>query len=231
MKRTFTRVLLLIILASVAQKVQGQALIALLFGKKVKNERLHVGIYLGASSSWITEAAGEVPRFGFAIGAYTTYDLKGKWQLVADIIMKSPKGANALRYSNSFIEPDDQNFIGQEFDRRTTYLSFNPLVRYNFVPSFGVAVGPYVAARVKAKDIYHRSTDLGSATYTYNARKDTHLADAGAVLDLQYSLMKGKRVRFNIQTNLGLIHFYKDKDTKSYNRQVLVGVGIPIGKR
>lgn len=73
------------------QVVHGQALIALLFGKKITNDRLKLGIVLGASSSWIDHASGQQPRYGFAIGAYTTYDINTHWQFAMDIIMKSPK--------------------------------------------------------------------------------------------------------------------------------------------
>jgi hypothetical protein len=231
MMKSFTRSLLLLFLLCQAPAAQGQALIALLFGKKVTNNRLHLGIYLGGSSSWLTNAAGQMPRFGFAIGAYTTYDLTTKWQLAADIIMKSPKGAKNLRYSNSFVIPDDQNFIGQELDRRYTYLSFAPLVRYNLTSSFSLAAGLYLAGRIKAKDIYHVEMENGKSAYTYNARSETHLADVGGVIDLQYVLMKGKGVRLNAQTNIGFINSYKNTDTRSVNRQVLIGIGIPIGKR
>lgn len=231
MKKSFTKLLLLLFLLFPAMKAEGQALIALLFGKKITNNKLHLGIYLGASSSWLTNAEGQMPRFGFAIGAYTTYDLSKKWQLVADVVMKSSKGAKNLRYSNSFVVPDIQNFEGQEFDRRFTYLSFAPLIRYNFTPSFGVAAGPYVAGRIKAKDVYYLDTENGKSTYTYNARSNTHLADAGGVLDLQYVLMKGKGISLNAQVNIGFINSYKNADTHAVNRQILVGVGIPIGKR
>ncbi|HEY9258909.1 outer membrane beta-barrel protein [Chitinophaga sp.] len=210
--------------------VHGQALIALLFGKKITNDKLKVGIILGGSSSWIEHATGQQPRVGFAIGAFTTYDLNNpKWQLVMDIIMKSPKGAKGLRYENTFITPDEPKMVGTEIDRKVTYLTVAPLIRYKFTPSFGLAVGPHLGARLRANDTYELGMDQGTLSYKYNSKPNTHLADAGATFDVQYTLMKGKGVRLNAQFNLGFVNFYKDTDLTGYNRQVLVTVGIPIG--
>ncbi|MBV7529731.1 outer membrane beta-barrel protein [Chitinophaga sp. sic0106] len=208
--------------------VSGQALIALLFGKKITSTRLHVGIIVGASGSYLENASGQQPRYGFAIGAYTTYDLKGKWQLAMDIIMKSPKGANAIYYDNSFKAPDAPELVGEEFTRKIVYMSFSPMIRYRFTPSFGIAVGPYGAIRTVAKDIYEKGTDNGKLSYTYNAKDDIHRIDGGATFDVQYTLMKGKGIRLNAQYNLGLANIYKG-DMQGKNRQFLVAVGIPIG--
>jgi Outer membrane protein beta-barrel domain len=211
------------------QAVHGQALIALLFGKKITNDRLKLGIVLGASSSWIAAASGQQPRYGFAIGAYTTYDINTHWQFAMDIIMKSPKGAKGLRYENTFITPDDPQLVGTEINRKVTYLTVAPLIRYKITPSFGLAAGPHLGARVRAQDIYEKGMDQGTLSYKYNSKVHTHLADAGATFDVQYAMMKGKGVRLNAQFNLGLVNFYKDTQLTGYNRQILVTVGIPIG--
>lgn len=211
------------------QSLKGQALIALLFGKKITNDRLKVGIILGASSSWLENATGQRPRVGFAIGAYTSYDFNDKWQGVLDIIMKSPKGAKDIRYENTFITPDDPQLVGTEIDRNITYLTVAPLIRYKFSPSFGIAVGPHLGARVTARDTYQKSMDQGELSYRYNSKDYTHLADAGATFDIQYVLMKGKGLRLNAQFNLGLVNIYKNTNMAAYNRQVLLTVGIPIG--
>ncbi|SHM82346.1 Outer membrane protein beta-barrel domain-containing protein [Chitinophaga jiangningensis] len=212
------------------QVASGQALIALLFGKKITSTRLHVGIIVGASGSYLENASGEQPRYGFAIGAYTTYDLNTNWQLAMDIIMKSPKGANAIYYENSFKAPDAPELVGEEFTRKIVYMSFSPMIRYRFTPSFGIAVGPYGAIRTVAKDIYEKGTDNGKLSYTYNAKDDIHRIDGGATFDIQYTLMKGKGIRLNAQYNLGLGNIYKG-DMRGKNRQFLVAVGIPIGAR
>ncbi|SEW43605.1 outer membrane beta-barrel protein [Chitinophaga arvensicola] len=220
--------LVVFLLLTGCQTLKGQALIALLFGKKITNDRLKLGIILGASSSWM-EVSGERPRIGFAIGAYTSYDFNDKWQGVMDIIMKSPKGAREIRYENTFITPDDPQLVGTEINRNVTYLTVAPLIRYKFTPSFGLAIGPHLGARVTAKDTYEKGMDQGSLSYKYNSKDQYHLADVGGTFDIQYVLMKGKGLRLNAQFNLGFINVYKNSDRSAYNRQVLVAVGIPIG--
>ncbi|NIG54935.1 outer membrane beta-barrel protein [Chitinophaga sp. Cy-1792] len=212
------------------QSLQAQALIALVFGKKITTTRLHVGIMVGLAGSYLEDATGQQPRYGLAIGAYTTYDLKKNWQLAMDIIMRSPKGARQLRYENAFQPPDDDQLVGQDFNRLITYMSFSPMIRYQFTPSFGLAVGPYGAIRTKAKDEFQKGTENGELTYTHNTKDNIHRIDGGATFDLQYVLMKGKGLRFNVQYNLGLGNIYKD-DLQGKNRQFLVAVGIPIGAR
>jgi len=222
---------LLIVASIFCSESKGQALIALLLGNKVKNDKIHVGIYLGASTSWIANAPGQTPRIGFAIGAYTTYAWKENWEIAIDIVMKSPKGGKKLGYGDSFTVPTDSIFHGEEFNRLQTYLSFAPLIRYKWNPSWGLALGPYFAARIKSKDVYTIHDDKVDQSYTYNSKSDTHLVDVGLSFDMQYVLMKGKGIRINAGFNLGLTNFYKDKAKTAYQRQVLLGVGIPIGQK
>ncbi len=115
-----------------------QALIALVFGKKLTTDRLHIGIYLGASGSWLQNATGQHPRVALAVGAYTAFDLNKDWQLELDIIMRSPRGADRLRYENAFVAPEDSMLVGSELDRKLTYITFAPLIRWRISPSFGI---------------------------------------------------------------------------------------------
>ncbi|WP_158538581.1 porin family protein [Chitinophaga skermanii] len=210
---------------------QSQALIALVFGGKITNTRLRVGIYLGASGSWITEGDGQVPRYGLAIGAYTNYRLQEKWDLVLNIVMKQPKGANEMNYDNKLIAPLDSNLIGTDIDRRVTYLDVMPMIRYNITPSWGIAFGPQLAARTTAKDTYKKDDENGTLSYQVKTKDYIKRIDVGLSFDVQYTLMKGHGMRLNATYNLGLMNFYKDNaGLTGKHQQILVGVGIPIGK-
>ena len=103
MKRFF----LCCMLCAAAHTASAQALIALMFGGKIKNDNIKLGIYLGASGSWITHGEGQQPKIGLAIGAYTSFKLKSKLDLCMYIIMKSPKGARQLNYSERLVQPGD----------------------------------------------------------------------------------------------------------------------------
>lgn len=209
----------------------GQALIALVFGKKLTSDKLHIGIYLGSSESWLQHATGQHPRAALAIGAYTAFDLAEHWQLELDIIMRSPRGANRLRYENYFQPPEDSMLAGSEFDRKLTYITFSPLMRWRISPSFGIAAGPQIAVRTVARDIFHSERENGTLSYTYDARDDVHRLDAGAAFDVQYILMKGKGIRLNLQFGLGLTNLYKREGYSGRSRQILLGAGIPIGHK
>lgn len=213
------------------RSANAQALIALVFGKKLITDRLHIGIYLGASGSWLQNATGQQPRTALAIGAYTAFDLSKRWQLELDIIMRSPRGADALRYENAFQPPEDSSLVGAEINRKLTYITFSPLIRWRISPSFGIGAGPQVAVRTVARDIFERDMEHGSLQYNYNSRHDVHRLDAGAVVDLQYVLLKGKGIRLNLQMGWGLTNIYKREGEPGRSRQLLLGAGIPIGHK
>lgn len=229
--RLFSMICCMAFLAVAPVAVSGQALIALVFGKKITTQRLHMGIYLGASGSWLQHATGQQPRIALAVGAYTAYDLDKHWQLELDIIMRSPRGANQLRYENAFAAPEDTLMRGVAFDRKLTYITFSPLLRWRLSPSFGIAAGPQLAVRTVAKDIFKREMERGTLSYNYDSRDDIHRFDAGAVFDLQYVLMKGKGIRLNLQFGLGISNPYKPEGREGRSRQLLLGAGIPIGSK
>ncbi|MGX5820356.1 outer membrane beta-barrel protein [Chitinophaga lutea] len=209
-----------------------QALIALLFGGKMKNDKIKLGIYLGASSTWITEAEGQRVRPGLAIGAYTAYIMNPKWELCMYLIMKSPGGARSLRYDQSFAAPGDSTLVGADFSRFMTYIHVSPVIRYKFSPSWSVALGPQLAGRLRAKDTYSEDIGEGTSSFTYNTRDYISLIDVGMTTDLQYTLMKGNGIRLDIQYNMGFINIYNDKSPfRGMNRQLMFGVGIPIGRK
>lgn len=219
------------ILLGCVQQASAQALIALVFGGKMKNDKIKLGIYLGASGSWITEAEGKQVQPGLVLGAYTAYILHPKWELCLYLIMKSPKGARQIRYNQLLSAPGDSTLTGADINRSFTYMNASPLIRYKLSESWGIAAGPQLAARVRAKDTYTKDVGEGTSSFTFNAKKYIKLVDVGLAFDLQYTLMKGKGIRLDLQYNMGLMNIYNDRSALSgKNVQLVFGVGIPIGK-
>ncbi len=220
------------LLCAIVHTVNAQALIALMFGGKIRNDNIKLGIYLGASGSWITHGDGQQPKIGLAVGAYTSFRLKPKLDLCMYIIMKSPKGARQLNYSERLVQPGDSALVGADLNRSLTYITISPLLRYNITPSFALALGPQLAGKFHARDNFSRSVSGGELSYGYNVRDYIKLVDAGLSFDLQYTLMKGEGLRLNLQYNMGLFNIYNGKSAlNGQNRQLLAGVGIPIGRK
>lgn len=226
-KITTTLVLLLLL----AETARSQALIAILFGGKVKNQHLSFGVVVGATDSWISGADAQKVRIGLGIGAYTAYNINSKWEACMYIVAKSPKGSRSLPYDNSFVVPEDTALVGTDFKRFITYISVAPLIRYRLSPSFAVGLGPQGSLRAKATDLYEHDSDQGKLSYKYDPKDYIHRIDGGAVFDLQYTLMKGKGMRINVQYYWGMGNLYKDNPAalRGKNQQVLLAVGIPIG--
>ena len=226
-KRTWLTLLLLLCIKA----LYAQALIAVLFGGKIKNQHIKLGVLVGATGSWITETESQQPRIGVALGAYTAYVLNEKWEVCMYIVAKSPKGGKSINYENSFIVPEDTALVNTSFNRWITYINAAPVIRYKLTPSFALALGPQVAARARSTDIYEHSTDQGKLSYHYNSKDYIHRLDAGAVFDAQYTMMKGKGMRLNLQYYWGLTNLYKDNPAglRGSNQQFILSVGIPIG--
>ncbi|RPD40688.1 hypothetical protein EG028_11665 [Chitinophaga barathri] len=215
-----------------AQAASAQALIALVFGGKIKNDNIKLGIYLGGSGSWITDGDGQQPRIGLAFGAYTVFKLKPKLDLCMYIIMKSPKGAKQLNYTERLVQPADSGLVGADLNRNFTYINISPILRYNITPSFALGFGPQLAGRMHAKDNFTRDVNDGTLMYMHNVKDYIKLVDAGLTFDMQYTLMKGEGLRLNLQYNMGLFNIYNgESGLNGQNRQILVGVGIPIGRK
>lgn len=230
--KNLKRLLFCCILCITAQAASAQALIALMFGGKIKNDNIKLGVYLGGSGSWITHADGQQPRLGLAIGAYTSFRLKPKLDLCMYIIMKSPKGARQLNYTERLVQPGDSALVGADLNRTLTYISISPLLRYNITPSFALGFGPQIAGKFHARDNFTRSVSDGDLSYARNVRDYIKLVDAALSFDAQYTLMKGEGLRLNLQYNHGIFNIYNGKSgLNGQNRQILVGVGIPIGRK
>ena len=231
MKKSFFYILL-ICLAPFA--VQSQALIALLFGDKLKSDKIKMGLFIGEQSSYILGAhtVGFRPNLSFTIGAYIDVKLEKneKWILQNYIVFKAPKGAAGLdiekeKLSFNPLLDDNMNMI----KRNITYFQFTPVMRYCFTPSWSIGLGPYVGLRMLARDTYSNRTDNGVLNYRLRVTKVFSLFDFGTALDFQGRLMKGKGLQINLRYEQGLINIYKKKfDKKGFNMAFHLGVGIPM---
>jgi hypothetical protein len=214
-----------------ATSTHGQALIALVFGGKVQNDKLTLGIYLAGQASSLTNTPGEKSLVGLAIGAYTNVKLSDKWAFCNYMAFKSPQGAKNIGLDHQIVPnaqfPDSLALIKRQF----SYFELVPLMRYNITPSWGIAAGPRLAYRLTGNDYYLSTQSDGSKVTVQYPLKDvaTHF-DAGAAGDLQYSLGSGFGLKFNLRYTYDFVNVYKsDVPISAHNRYFSLGVGIPLG--
>jgi len=226
---------MLLLLALLPVTAKSQALIALLLGDKIQSDKVKLGLLLGAQGSSIMDAKTVAfkPNISLAFGAYVDVklDKKGKWILQNYLLFKAPKGAagmDAKTESFSMVNP----LVIENFDmiqRNLTYLQLTPVMRYCFIPSLNLGVGPYVGVLMSANDIYTRKKDVDKVTHKIKTSKYYSPVDFGLAFDLQCRLLKGNGLQINLRYEQGLINTYKSSTEKSgLNMGFQVGVGIPM---
>lgn len=236
--RKYLATFLLLVIAHGA--CHSQALIALVFGKKLTNDRTELGLVLGAQGSFIYGGDSGIPKIGFAIGAYTDIKLghDDRWSLYNFMVFKSPKGATRMPENQTLATDIDPSLDGVTIKRSITYFEIVPLLNRKLSPSWSFGVGPMLAFRFMAKDTYdlvRRDEDgkrIGDLNYTYRVSDDIRPADVGLVVNGEYRFMKGKGMRLSLRYAQGFINPYRPSTgLNGLNADIRLGMGIPIGVR
>jgi hypothetical protein len=215
------------------QAAQGQALIALLFGKKISNPRMSMGLELGLQLSTISNIPVWRPRSSFAIGAYTDIqlgrmDTLGPWSVSIYGLFKSSKGvANA---SIDYAVADLPAGVTDELriERRLTYFEILPLLRREIRKHMFVGFGPDIGIRTVAKDDFIGKKDKDKLVYTQNVRDYFNPFDLGLALSFQYRFRQGKGLKLTVHYAQGLTNIYKGGDLRGVNCEMHIGLGIPL---
>ncbi len=222
-------ILLVLFLTAHCLPAHSQALLAILFGKNIKNDNLSLGVHVGIETSDLTNTPGSTLLPGLALGAYTNVKLKGNWTLSNYFNFKSSRGATNIPLDNQLIA-DVPGATDAKLKRKITAMEISPLIRYNVTPELSFAAGPQLALRTVSKDIYSISLpNDGKENITYGTRDYTNWIDVDGALDVQYAFYKGKGVRLNLRFSQGFVNVYDSKvplDAK--NQYFQLGVGIPI---
>ncbi|NCD72369.1 porin family protein [Mucilaginibacter agri] len=217
-----------------AMPARGQALLALLFGGKIQNDNISLGIHLALEASDLTNTPSSNLRPGLAFGAYTNVRLKGRWTLSNYFIFKSSRGANAIPFAYQ-LQPNVPGALDADIARKLTYFEISPLMRYNLTPELSLAAGPQIAIRTIAKDIYTQTLpDGGDEKLVYKTNDYYGRFDIDAAADIQYAFYKGNGVRLNFRFSQGFVNVYKSEvpfSAKNQYFQLGVGIPIPVGKK
>ncbi len=209
--------------------VFSQVLIALVFGDKLNNDKIEMGVQLAAQGFRFTNIDNR-PDVGFSFGAYLDLKISERLTVANYFMFKSPKGGKDIPEEYWFAKPDDISTDNVSAKRHLSYFELTPMVRCNFNPSWSVSLGPQLAVNTKATDIFQEKVDDGTFTYREHIRENITLLDAGAAIDVQWRLMKGKGLRINFRFAQGLVNVYKDGTAiNAQNQTFQIGAGIPVG--
>jgi|GEM_PF-1731951 hypothetical protein len=231
MKILFKALLLVSGMVLYGSSAQAQAMILLLFGNKVSNPNLEMGLQLALHESFLTGTKG-IPRSSLGIGTYLDYRFKpdSKWLLSAYLTFKAPKGMSSMDVTEGYYDALD-TFSNASILRKITYFSITPMARYQVNRSFSIAMGPEVGFRTFSKDVYRGKNDNGNIEYTVKTKDHLSRVDAGVALDFQYRLMKGRGLRLNARYVQSFTNVYKSSEPqKAMNCLIHLGVGIRLGR-
>ena len=222
------------LLSLIPVTAKSQALIALLLGDKLKTDNVKMGLFLCEQSSFITNTKTVAfrPNLSLGVGAYVDVKLgqKNKWILQTYLLFKAPKGAAGLNVEKESFPVDPLIINNMDMIKRNlTYLQLTPEMRYCFIPSFSLGVGPYVGFFVSGKDTYSAKMDKGELSHKMKITKKINPVDFGIAVDLQYRFLKGRGLQLNLRYEQGLINVYrKSTEMKGLNMACNLGIGIPM---
>lgn len=232
------QLLLLSLLVCCSTASHAQALIALVFGKKISTEKVQVGLFLAEQNTWITGAGSSKPGIGLAIGAYTNVELgefgaRG-WRFENYMVFKTPGGGHNLDMSNALADASITDEY-TELNRQVTYFEITPMMRYDITSSWAVGAGPALEARLSAKDVYSKEDDKGSYEFTQKIKQYINPLAMGICADVEYRLLHGapQGLKFNLRYTQGLTNIYKSSANLPNGKNIMVhfGVAIPIVSR
>lgn len=215
-----------------SQAVQGQALIALLFGKKIVNDRLSMGLELGLQESTISNISGWRPRSSFAIGAYTDILVgkkPGRWSASIYMLFKSSKGIDHIGLDEAVTPVPAGATDELHVNRKFTYFEILPFMRYELKKAFYLGLGPDLAIRTIAKEEFEGRENRNTLLYSANASDYFNPFDLGVAVSLQYRLRQGKGMKLSMHYAQGLLNIYRGGEQKGVNCELHLGIGIPIG--
>lgn len=230
-------ILLLLAIGLAPAAANSQALIALVFGKKLETDRIKLGLFLGEQGSMITGAntTSFRPNLSFAVGAYTDIRIgkaDSKWMLQNYLVFKAPKGGSGLDIDSEALTDDPQVLANTDMiERNITYFQITPVMRYCFTPVWSVGVGPYVGFKLAGNDIYSAKEADGDLSYKMKMTKKFTTVDFGFAFDVQCRLMKGNGLQLNLRWEQGTVDIYrKGTGLTGRNMAFHLGLGIPITK-
>lgn len=220
----------------VAQLMQGQVLISLIFGDKLNSPTLKFGLDGGANFSTLSNISPSKYNSGFNLGFY--FDLllkKGKpWYIHTGVLVKSPMGADRLdayHISNSDSTALDSLFSGGRVDRKLRYFNVPILVRYKFKNELFVELGPMLGLLYKANDVFYADIEEEQdLSYTNKVIDQYHRIDVGGMAGIGYHLDKMNGMNLGFRYYYGFMDVLKDNPGKAQrNSSFYLYASIPIG--
>ena len=228
--------IVMITLMLVAQVMQGQVLISLLFGDKLNSPTLKFGLDGGANFSTLSNVSGAKYRAGFNLGFYFDFLLKKDkpWYIHTGVLVKSNLGARSIspyHLSNPDSAYLDTLFANGSVDRRLSYFNVPVLVRYSFKNKLFIEMGPMLSLGYKAHDIFTTEIENKKDLSFDNDIKDQFVKfDVGGMAGIGYAIDALNGMNFGLRYYYGFMDVMKkNSGDAQHNSSFYLFASIPIG--
>jgi hypothetical protein len=225
---------LIILLLVTGVTAQSQVLITLLLGDKLNSDGLEFGLEGGVN--WTHISGLETNNFGrkWNLGFYFDIRLKNQWFIYTGVLVKSNMGIDKLTDNDLntlgatiYHDNNDQRLVGDYSHKMNTFL-VPALVKYKFKNHMYVEAGPQFGLQYKSWVEFELDIEGRDAIIKEYNKEKIHKLDAGAMLGLGYTLLKGTGWTFGVKYYYGFVDVFKDiPGTK--NSSVFLKLNIPIG--
>ena len=223
----------LLLLGAFPSAGSSQVLLVLLFGDKLSNESMQIGIKLDRAFTSLTELDGADVRSGWAFGAFAEVPLNDTWGLQPELTLTTPGGAQSFVGDPTGNPTLDGVFTEVSVTRKLSYSNLVLPLRAR-VGRFAIGAGPQIGYLRKAQDIYEGLVS-GEDQFTLESDISEGLNswDVGIAGKVEF-LLKPERgmqsARIHVAPYVGLSDMIRDNTglaVKGWG--VSVGIGIPVG--
>ncbi len=210
-----------------------QVLLVLLFGDRLSNESMQVGIKLDRAFTSLTDLEEAEVRSGWAFGVFAEVRLNDSWSLQPELTLTTPGGAQ--RFVGDPPPDDDLDDLFSEVSvtRRLSYSNLSLPARVR-VGRFAIGAGPQLSYLRKADDIYAGLVGEEDQFTLESVVKDSlNSWDFGIATKIEF-LLKPERgmqsARIHVAPTFGLTDIVKDDLGRAVsNWGISIGIGIPVG--
>jgi len=227
---TMQRLIISMALLLTFHTIRSQVLISILFGEKLNSDKLIFGLMLGNGWNTLTGYASSGATSNFNLGLFLNFKLKDRFSIQFDALAKYKMGADGLPVYPLDDHLLDSIFQQGQLERTINYLALIPTIQYRVWNNLHAELGPHIALRTKAKDVFTTNTEAGELQLEKNRKASTTLFDVGIATGISWHFNKGSGVKLSARYYAGLTDMFKEETGMQSSRSVQLNVYIPVGR-
>lgn len=228
--------ILIAILLFASISANSQILISILLGDKLNSDGLEFGLQGGLNFTKIDGLETNTFARKWNLGFYFDIRLKNQWFMYTGVLVKSNFGVSDLTFNDLnnldakiYYEDDAQTIIREgEYSQKINAFMVPILIRFKFKNHIYVEIGPQASLMYNSWIQFDSEYDNNEAIIKEYNTKQLNKIEAGGMIGLGYTLLKGTGWTIGANYYYGFTNVYKDIKG-SNNSSFFLKVNIPIG--